>query len=283
MKTILVVANETLAGAKLLEVVKGAVATAEGGARVVVCVPRTRPKHGNIIYDDFVYDAAKVRIDLARRFLRQDGIQAIGDIGDDDPFGATMDAVAEYHPDEIIISTFPAPLSGWLRRDLIERIENASGLPVTHVVQDIDAEGIPFDVTLLVAARTASGDAVLEHLKAKAAEPGGAERGRLVIVCVPQEGGEGVHAARARARMVEVVERLGHAGIVAAGLIADPDPYTATMSALEVFRVDDIVISTLPATRSGWLRADLVERVRKASGKPVEHIEASEPAAVEAA
>jgi hypothetical protein len=57
-------------------------------------------------------------------------------------------------------------------------------------------------------------------------------------------------------------------------MIGDPDPYTATMNALQFFRVDDIVISTLPATRSGWLRADLIERVRNASGKPVQHVEA---------
>jgi hypothetical protein len=36
------------------------------------------------------------------------------------------------------------------------------------------------------------------------------------------------------------------------------------MNALQFFRVDDIVISTLPATRSGWMRADLIERVRRA-------------------
>ena len=64
---------------------------------------------------------------------------------------------------------------------------------------------------------------------------------------------------------------------VAAGMIGDPDPYTATMNALQFFRVDDIVISTLPATRSGWLRADLIERVRRATAKPVEHVEANAP------
>ncbi len=37
------------------------------------------------------------------------------------------------------------------------------------------------------------------------------------------------------------------------------------------------MISTLPETRSGWLRADLIERVRKASNKPVEHV-AADPA-----
>jgi hypothetical protein len=44
------------------------------------------------------------------------------------------------------------------------------------------------------------------------------------------------------------------------------------MNALQYFRVDDIVISTFAKTQSGWLRADLIERVRKASGKPVEHV-----------
>ncbi len=50
------------------------------------------------------------------------------------------------------------------------------------------------------------------------------------------------------------------------------------MNALQSFRVDDIVISTLPATRSGWLRADLIERVATPAGKPVEHVDAADPA-----
>ncbi|HET6507729.1 MAG TPA: hypothetical protein VFG42_13140 [Baekduia sp.] len=275
MSTILVVANETLAGAKLLDTVKERAAAGGDGTRVVVCVPRNKPKHGNIIYDDFVFDAAKVRIDLARRFLRDEGITAIGDIGDSDPYTAALDAVAEHHPDEIIVSTYPATVSGWLRRDLIERIEQASGLPVTHCEQDIDAEGIPFKVTLAVAAKTASGDELLGALKDKADE---ADRRTLFIVIVPQEGGEGHHAARARARMAQVVDRLVSEGLIAAGMIGDPDPYTATMNALQFFRVDDIVISTLPATRSGWLRADLIDRVRKVTNKSVEHVEATERA-----
>jgi hypothetical protein len=280
MSTILVVANETLAGAKLLETIKERSGANGDDTRVVICVPRNKPKHGNIIYDDFVFDAAKVRIDLARRFLRDQGITAIGDIGDPDPYSATMDAVAEHRPDEVIVSTYPATVSGWLRRDLIERIEQASGLPVTHVEQDIDAEGIPFHVTLVVAAKTASGDELLEALKAKAGED---PHGTLIIVIVPQEGGEGHHAARARARMAQVVDRLISEGLIAAGMIGDPDPYTATMNALQFFRVDDIVISTLPATRSGWLRADLIERVRKTTNKPVEHIETADRSAANAA
>jgi hypothetical protein len=61
-------------------------------------------------------------------------------------------------------------------------------------------------------------------------------------------------------------------------VIGDPDPYTAIINTLQYFRVDDIVISTFPATKSGWLRADLIERVRRTTGKPVEHVVQSEPA-----
>ena len=59
---------------------------------------------------------------------------------------------------------------------------------------------------------------------------------------------------------------------LSAGMIGDPDPYTATMNALELFKVDDIVISTLPKERSGWLRSDLIERVGHATTVPVEHV-----------
>jgi hypothetical protein len=273
MKTILVVANETLGGATLLDKIKEH--AAEEDIRVAICVPQTRPRHGNIIYDEAVYDAAQIRIELARAVLRREGIDAVGEPGDPDPYTATMDAVSEYHPELIIISTFPATSSGWLRRDLVERVADASSVPVEHVVADIDNEGLPFQVTLVVANRTAASAPLNEALKEKA---GGDDR-HLFIVVVPQEGGEGLHARRARARLSQVIDRLRNDGLLAAGMIADPDPYAATMNALQLFRVDDVVISTLPATRSGWMRADLIDRVRRASGKPVDHVAAEAPTA----
>jgi hypothetical protein len=126
----------------------------------------------------------------------------------------------------------------------------------------------------VVANRTASGSELLSYLRSRKGDGG---RERLFIVVVPQEGGGGTAAQAARGRLGQVVDLLRADGIVCAGMIGDPDPYTATMNALQFFRVDDIVISTLPATRSGWLRADLIERVRRATNKPVEHVEASSP------
>lgn len=273
MRTVLVVANETLGGKSLVDAVRK---RAEAGdVRFVICVPQSKPKAGFVIYADSVFDAAQARIDLAVQFLQSEGIQAIGEVGDPDPYTATIDAVFEHRPDEIIISTYPETRSGWLRRDLIDRVRDASGLPVEHIVADPDSEGLPFRVTLAVANRTASGDELLETLKAKARD---SDQERLFLVVVPQEGGDGDSSRRARTRLRLVLERLRGAGLAAAGMIGDPDPYTAIQNALQYFRVEDIVISTFPETKSGWLRTDLIERVRRSTGKPVEHLVQSDPA-----
>jgi hypothetical protein len=274
MRTVLVVANETIGGRPLIDAVRRHAAEEE--TRFVLCVPQTRPRAGYVIYDDAVFDAAQIRVDLAVGFVRSEGMNAVGEVGDPDPYAAAMDALREYDPEGIIISTFPAARSGWLRRDLIERVRDASGLPVEHVVADIDTEGLSFHVTLAVANRTASGDELLEALRAKAqAEPD--VRERLFIVVVPQEGGDGAATRRARTRLALVLGRLRESGLTAAGMIGDPDPYTAIMNALQYFRVDDIVISTFAETKSGWLRADLIQRVRNASGKEVEHVVHRDP------
>lgn len=280
MNTILVVANETLGGKPLIDAVEARVA--QGDVRFVLCVPQNRPRAGLVVYDDAVFDAAQARVDLALDFVRSEGIEAIGEVGDPDPYTAAMDAVGEHHPSEIIISTYPETRSGWLRRDLVERLRQASGLPVEHVIADVDTEGLPFDVTLAVANRTATGDELFEALKAKAEHDGEGHRSRMFIVVVPQEGGDGAAVRRARTRLRLVIDRLHGAGLLAAGTIGDPDPYTAIMNALQYFRVDDIVISTLAETKSGWLRADLIERVRRATGKPVEHIVHADANAVSA-
>ena len=270
MRTVLVVANETLGGQQLVEAVRSR--SREGGARFVLCVPQNRPRAGLVIYADSVYDAAQARVDLALEFLHAEGIDAIGEVGDPDPYTATIDAVREYNPAEILISTYPETRSGWMRRDLVERVREVTELPVAHVVNDIDTEGLPFNVTLAVANRTGSGEELLDALKAKVQAETNQERGRLFIVVVPQEGGHGHAAERARTRLKLVLDRLHRAGLLAAGMVGDPDPFTAISNALQYFRVDDIVISTFPETKSGWLRADLIERVRRSSGKPVEHV-----------
>ena len=266
MREILVVANRTLGGAKLLDAVRARAAS--GDARFRLVVPQSKPSAGLVIYDEAVRESAQVRVDLALSTVAAEGIEATGEVGDPDPFLATMDAVAERRPQEIIVSTHPAIHSGWLRRDLIERIRNASGLPVEHIVVDLEHEGLPFRVTLVLASKTVGGEELLEHLKGKAASDGR----RLFVVVVPQQDGSGGAPRQARARLAATLDRLHSAELLGSGMIGDPDPYTAAVNALELFRVDDVVISTLPDERSGWLRANLIERVQSATSAPVEHV-----------
>jgi hypothetical protein len=267
VKEVLVVANRTLGGPKLLEAVRRR--AQEGDTRFRLVVPQSQPSAGLVIYDEAVRESAQVRVDLALSTVAGEGIVGTGEVGDPDPFLATMDAIAERRPDEIILSTHPAVHSGWLRRDLVERIQNASGLPVEHIVTDLEQEELPFRVTLVLANKTSSGEELIERLKQKAAEQ---QRPQLIIAVVPQQDGSGEAPREARARLAAMLARLHEAGLLSSGMIGDPDPYTAAVNALELFRVDEIVISTLPDERSGWLRANLIERVQGATSAPVEHV-----------
>jgi len=262
---VLIIANETVGGRKLVDAVRARAQS--GDTEFVLVVPQNRPRHGGIIYDDAVHDAAQVRVDLAQQFLGQEGVQVTGEVGDEDPFEAAMDAIDEHRPDEVIISTFPMSASGWLRKDLVQRIADNSNLPVEHVVVDLDNEGLPFTLSLVVANQTVGGDELLSALKAKAAEGE-----HLFIVVLPQDGGEGHHTREARARLRGVLSHMREEGLLCAGMIGDPDPYTATMNALRGFRCDEVVISTLPEQKSGWLRANLPERIQETSGVRVEHV-----------
>jgi hypothetical protein len=268
MTEILVVANRTLGGEKLLDLARSRAQSVQDVSFRLV-VPQSKPTAGLVIYDEAVRESAQIRIDLAMTRATQEGMRVSGEIGDPDPFLATMDAIAMRRPDEIIVSTHPATQSGWLRRDLIERIHNASGLPVEHVVTDLDREGLPFGVTLVIASKTSSGEELIERLRSKAAQD---ERPRLFIAVVPLQDGSGDAPLRARARLAAMLEKLRGAGLLASGMTGDPDPYTAAVNALELFRVDDVVISTLPNQRSGWMRANLIERVQHVTSAKVEHV-----------
>jgi hypothetical protein len=274
MPHIVVVANQTIGGAKLIGCVRERAQQPDTSFTLVV--PMTKPRSGYVIYDDAVRDSAQVRLDLTLSYLRSEDVVANGELGDEDPYTATLDAIHEYHPDEIIISTLPHASSGWLRRDLIERIQDASDAPVTHVVSDLDADGLPFEVTLVVANVTAGRGTLRGRMKEIAAEH---DDMQFVVIVPLAAGGDGRAAAVARARLGNTLDRMRREGLHVAGMIGDPDPFTATMNALQFYKVDRIIISTLPVTRSGWLRADLIGRVRKASNIDVEHIVAEpEPA-----
>jgi hypothetical protein len=269
VKRILVVANETVAGRPLIEAVR----TRAGGdgADVHVICPQNQPKHGYVIYDTVVREAAENRLRMTLALLREAGIEAHGDVVDPDPYVAVMDALGEHDYDEIIISTHPETRSGWLREGLVDRVRRAARRPVEHVVVDVDAERDDVKRTLVVANQTVASAELLGLLRRKAEE----EPRRFIVIC-PQSGDEDGQGADAAERLAHTLKVLEEAGLDAIGQVVHPDPYTAIQNALQFYAPDDIVISTFPETRSGWLRGDLIGRVEASSGKPVEHVVSGE-------
>ena len=269
--TILVVANETLGGRALIDTVKArAEAAHDRGEPFRVCVvcPQNQPKSGYVIYDESVRSAAENRLQTTLAQLREIGIEAEGEVMDPDPFAATTDAIDHFQADEIIISTHPETRSGWLRKHLVDRVEEETGLPVEHVVVDLDAERADVRRVLVVANQTVESEPLFEKIKAEAEETPS-----TFVVILPQGEGEG---GDPHERLAHTLDHLRDAGLDAVGQVMDPDPFTAIQNALQFYPADEIIISTFPETRSGWLRSDLIERVRRITSKPVEHVVSEE-------
>jgi hypothetical protein len=259
---VLVVSNETVGGHKLLEAIEQR--AAEGPIRCTVVCPRDTPHQGFVIYDETARSAARVRLDLTLDRLRELGIPAHGEVMDPDPYLATQDAIREWGADEVIVSTYPYPRVGVLRRDLIERIRAWSGLPVQHVVVDLREE--PVRHVLVVASQTVGGPELIESLERRSTS----SPHRFTVIAPQAAGDEG--AAATQERLDATLQALRQAGLRVQGYVAHPDPLTAIRNALQTHPADELVISTLPHTKSRWLRGDLINQARRATGRPVEHL-----------
>jgi hypothetical protein len=130
---------------------------------------------------------------------------------------------------------------------------------------------------LVVANETVAGRALTEAVKRRAT----AGELQVTVVCpvnAPREGYvvyEDTRRAAARRRLDKTLAQLLESGISADGFVVDADPVDAVRDALRQLEppVDEIVVSTHPEQKSGWLRKHVVERIRKAAGTvPVEHV-----------
>ena len=271
-KHVLVVANETLAGDELVDAVR--TRAEQGPIRTVVIAPVNEPSAGYVVYRNSRRASAGRRVDKMVAALRVAGIPAHGDVFEGGPIAAVQDVLALEDVDELIVSTHPQQTSGWLRKKnvLAELRRLAGDRPFQHVVSDVAARTGQANV-LVVANETVLGDRLLARIRQRAAEgPAG-----FLIVCPQSDPDQGGHPEAER-RLRAALTVLRDEGIEAHGQIAHPDPYTATMQVIDDERVDEVIISTFPGERSGWLRRDVVERLRKDAGVPVEHVVADVPA-----
>ncbi len=269
---VLVIANETAASQTLLEAVRGATG---GDDRVTVIAPVNEPAQGYVVYEDTRRAAAGRRLDRVLTALREEGVAAQGFVVETGPVQAVKDALAQLEPpvDRIVVSTHGADRSGWLRRDVVHEIERvAAAIPVQHVVVE-DAPGDNETNVLVIANQTVLSDELLERIRKRAAK----SPASFLIVAPQDDEEEHVEADR---RLRLALTHLRGEGIDAHGQVVHPDPYTAARQALNDERVDEIIVSTFPGERSGWLRRDLVQRLRKTTAVPVDHVISAQRAGV---
>jgi methylmalonyl-CoA mutase cobalamin-binding subunit len=273
MSHILVVANETVASDQLLEAVRGEAAA--GVDLVTVLAPVNAPSSGYVVYEDTRRSAAGRRLDRTLAALREAGIAAHGLVVDTSPEDAVRDALAQLEPkpDRVVVSTHPAQKSGWLRKHVVDKIRDAAGdTPVEHIVVDLESESGPKNV-LVVANETVVNDPLLERIRERASR-GPAS---FLIISPPSDPTQAEHPEAER-RLRRALTVLRAEGIDVHGQVAHPDPYTAATQAVEDERVDEIIVSTFAPSKSPWLRRDLIQRLHKQTGLPVEHVVLQEEA-----
>ena len=138
-KRILVVANETVGGRTLREMIRE---RSEGVREevLVVCPALNSPLKHWVSDEDEARDAAQKRLDASVAQLRAAGINVRGEVGDGDPLQAVEDALRTFGADEIVISTHPEGRSHWLERGVVSGARERFAVPITHVVTDLEAE-----------------------------------------------------------------------------------------------------------------------------------------------
>jgi predicted deacetylase len=273
-RQILVVANETVVSKALVDLIEE---TAKGSDVVVtVLAPVNQPRQGYVVYYDTRRAAARRRLDKTLELLRNAGVHANGVVVETDPVSALRDAIDQLEPDEIIVSTHPRQKSGWLRRNAVDQMRRvADDLPFQHLVVDLEAEHGAANV-LVVANQTVLGSPLLNEIRERAAlSPAG------FLIISPQGDSEGSYE-EAEKRLLRAVTLLRSEGIEAHGQISHPDPYAAVLQTMEDERVDELIVSTFPDERSGWLRRNLLERLREETKLPIKHVEVDVPAGVSA-
>ena len=269
MTHLLVIANETAASQTLLDAVRRQVP--EPGDRVTVVAPVNEPRQGYVVYEDTRRAAAGRRLDRTLTALREAGLPSQGFVVETGPVQAVRDALAQLQPpvDRIIVSTHGEERSGWLRRSVVEDIVRVAGaIPAEHVVVEHDGTGAN---VLVIANQTVVSDELLDRIRQRAAESSAS-----FLIVSPQSDSEGDDETAADRRLRLALSELRGEGIDAHGQIVHPDPHTAALHAIHDERIDEIIVSTFQGERSGWLRRDLVGRLRKDTGLPVAHVVSSE-------
>lgn len=267
--TVLAFVNEVAGGRRLLEAIRERIAA--GADRVAVAAPQNLPSVGQIVDRDEVREAARSRVEVTQSVLDEFGIEAVGAVMDPDSSLALDDAIRAFSPREVLLSSLYESRFGFLRRDLVEWAKAKFETPVTHVPVRVDDDSVRWDVThtLVVGTQTVNSPDLLARLRERAAD----KPHRYTIIC-PRSGT--LSREEVCRRLAATLAEMYRNEVDATGQPMSPDPFPAIQNAIEHYRIDDILISTLAGARSKWVEEGLIDRVREVTDKPVEHYEAGD-------
>lgn len=132
---LLVVANQTLGGEELREDLVARAPRPELRVVAPVLVSRARYVMSDI---DTELVLARERLDEMLGWARGQGFAVSGEVCADGPLTALEDELRSFGPEEVLISTHTPERSNWLEAGVVERAREELGIPVAHVVVDLE-------------------------------------------------------------------------------------------------------------------------------------------------
>jgi hypothetical protein len=131
-KKILALVSEPISAGALRSAVGGAEAD---NAEVLVVAPALNTRKRFFFSDpDPAIDRADAVQEESVERLDEEGIDAAGDTGEEDPLLALQDALTTFDADEVVLFTHAGGKQNWLEEGLLDEAQGRFQVPVRHMV-----------------------------------------------------------------------------------------------------------------------------------------------------
>jgi hypothetical protein len=131
-KKILALVSEPISADALRSAI-GADAADEAEVLVVAPALNSRKRFFLADPDPAIERAEAVQEETVER-LDEEGIDAAGDTGEEDPLLALQDALTTFAADEVVLFTHAGGKQNWLEEGLVEQAQGRFDVPVRHLV-----------------------------------------------------------------------------------------------------------------------------------------------------